>query len=335
MLLLQLEDIKQLLTNVGEKNFFLQLIDTLQSDYKRWFEFDKKPRLASHVDLGVIELMPISNALYYAFKYVNGHPKNPQKNKLTVMATGQLSLCATGEPLLYCEMTLLTALRTAATSAMVAKYVANKNSSVLALIGTGAQSEFQYLAYSFIFDLQEVRYFDIDDHAMQKFATNMAKFEIKLTACKNATEAVIGADLITTCTADKCQQTVLTKAMIDKPVFINALGGDCPGKTELEKALLEDATIVVEYLAQTKIEGEIQQLNDDFSCVELHQIISQQVTLNVQTQGTIIYDSVGFALEDYAILRLVYRLAQQYQLGQQIDMIPHLTDVKDLFSLLK
>lgn len=335
MLLLQLADIKQLLTTVGYKSFFLQLIQTLESEYQNWFEFDKKARLANHFEQGVIELMPISNRQYYAFKYVNGHPNNPLQKKLTVMATGQLSLCATGEPLLYSEMTLLTALRTAATSAMVAKYVASKNSSVLALIGTGAQSEFQYLAYSFIFDLHELRYFDIDAKAMQKFAANMAQFNIKLTACKNATQAVKGADLITTCTADKSQQTILSKAMLDKPVFINALGGDCPGKTELEKALLESATIVVEYLPQTKVEGEIQQLRSNFSCSELHEIVKQQIKLNVQQQGTIIFDSVGFALEDYAILTLVYQLARQYKLGQKIDIIPEIEDVKDLFSLLK
>lgn len=334
MLILQLDDIKQLLAKVGYKNFFLQLIDTLELDYKNWSEFDKKPRLANHFDFGVIELMPISNDQYYAFKYVNGHPKNPQQHKLTVMATGQLSLCSTGEPLLYSEMTLLTALRTAATSAMVAKHLANKDSQVLALIGTGAQSEFQYLAYSFIFDIKEIRYFDVDDNAMQKFAANMEQFNVQLSPCDNASEAVKGADLITTCTANKCQQTILTKAMLDKPVFINALGGDCPGKTELDKALLESATIVVEYLEQTKIEGEIQQLSDDFSCTELHEIIKQQVKINVATDGTIIYDSVGFALEDYAILKLVYRLAQQYQLGEQADMVPELNDVKNLFSLL-
>ncbi|PKG38209.1 ornithine cyclodeaminase [Psychromonas sp. Urea-02u-13] len=335
MLVLQLDDIKKLLAKIGYKDFFLQLIDALESDYKQWFDFDKKARIGNHFDYGVIELMPISNQQYYAFKYVNGHPKNPLQKKLTVMATGQLSLCLTGEPILYSEMTLLTALRTAATSAMVAKHIAKKDAKVLTLIGTGAQSEFQFIAYSFIFDLQEVRYFDSDEKAMQKFARNMASFNLKLTPCNNAAEAVQGADLITTCTADKCRQTILTKAMIDKPVFINALGGDCPGKTELEKTLLESATIVAEYLPQTKVEGEIQQLDADFECTELHQIIKGEVAISVEKNGTVIYDSVGFALEDYVILKLVYQLATQYKLGNQIDIVPDLDDVKDLFSLTK
>lgn len=161
--------------------------------------------------------------------------QNPAQNKMTVMATGQLSLTETGEPLMFSEMTLLTGFRTAATSAMAAKHLAKKDSEVLALIGTGAQSEFQFLAYSFIFDLKEVRYFDTDPAAMRKFEKNMARFDIRLIPCKDAREAVQGADLITTCTADKKYQTVLTKDMISKDVFINGLGGDCPGKTEIEK----------------------------------------------------------------------------------------------------
>ena len=334
MIVLEIKDIKAVIAKVGYQDFFAQLNDTLTEDYKNWHDFDKSPRVANHVDGGVIELMPISNAEMYSFKYVNGHPKNPAQNKMTVMATGQLSLTETGEPLMFSEMTLLTGFRTAATSAMAAKHLAKKDSEVLALIGTGAQSEFQFLAYSFIFDLKEVRYFDTDPAAMRKFEKNMARFDIRLTPCKDAREAVQGADLITTCTADKKYQTVLTKDMISKDVFINGLGGDCPGKTEIEKELVESATIVVEYLPQSRVEGEIQQLGADFTCTELHEIVKGEKMLNVATDGTILYDSVGFALEDYSVLRLVYKLAKQHNIGTEMELIPELDDVKNLFSLL-
>lgn len=334
MIVLDIHDINALIKKVGYHAFFEQLINTLEEDFKHWSTFDKCPRVANHVPDGVIELMPISNDNMYSFKYVNGHPKNPSQDKCTVMATGQLSVTETGEPLMFSEMTILTAFRTAATSAMAAKHLADKDANVLCLIGTGSQSEFQYLAYSFIFDLKEVRYFDTDPAAMEKFARNMAQFDIKLTPCDNATEAVKGADLITTCTADKKYQTVLTDDMITTPVFINALGGDCPGKTEIEKALVERSNIVVEYLPQSRVEGEIQQLEADFTCPELHQIINKEVALNVKKDGTIIYDSVGFALEDYSVLRLVYALAKEHNLGRDLPLIPELSDVKNLFSAL-
>ncbi|NQY24196.1 MAG: ornithine cyclodeaminase [Campylobacteraceae bacterium] len=334
MIVLEIKDIKELISKVGYKDFFLQLIDTLEEDYKNWDDFDKSPRVANHVHGGVIELMPISNDEMYSFKYVNGHPKNPDQGKFTVMATGQLSLTNTGEPLMFSEMTLLTAFRTAATSAMMAKHMAKKESKVLALIGTGSQSEFQYLAYSFIFDLEEVRFYDTDPKAMRKFEKNMAQFNVKLTPCKDSREAVIGADLITTCTADKKYQTVLTKDMITKDVFINGLGGDCPGKTEIEKELVEASTVVVEFLPQSKIEGEIQQMPKDFTCTEFHEIIKGEKNINVATHGTVLYDSVGFALEDYSVLRLIYSLAKKNKVGREMNLIPEINDVKNLFSLL-
>lgn len=334
MIVLEIEDIKKLVTKVGYKDFFFKLIDTLEEDYSNWESFDKTPRVANHVDGGVIELMPISNDELYSFKYVNGHPKNPNQNKLTVMATGQLSVTETGEPLMFTEMTLLTAFRTAANSALAAKYLARKDSKILTLIGTGAQSEFQYLAYSYLFDLEEIRYFDTDPKAMDKFEKNMKQFDVRITRCNDSADAVKSADIVIVCTADKRNQTVITEDMIEKDVFISGLGGDCPGKTEIQKELVEKSTVVVEFLEQAKIEGDIQQLPDDFVCTEIQELVKGKVSLNVATHGTILFDSVGFALEDYSVLRLIYDLAKQNNVGKEMNLIPEIDDVKDLFSLL-
>ncbi len=335
MLVLQISDIGKILRLVGYKKFFQELMLTLETDFENWQSFDKSPRLATHVKDGVIELMPVSNEELYSFKYVNGHPKNPLSNKFTVMATGQLSLVKTGEPLLFSEMTLLTALRTAAISALAAKYLAAKNSTILAFIGTGAQSEFQYLAFSLVFNIKQLRFYDTDPKAMQKFEKNMQKFNIELIPCKSAQEAVKGVQLITTMTADKRNQTILTKQMLTQDVFINGIGGDCPGKTELSKDLVEDSTVVVEYFEQSKIEGEIQQMDDDYRCAQLHEVFRGEMPINVQTHGTVIFDSVGFALEDYSVLRYVYSLAKELKIGVNLELIPNLEDVKNLYSLIK
>ena len=92
-----------------------------------WNDFDKVPRMAHHSPVGVIELMPIGDSKTYSFKYVNGHPENPKHNFLTVMAIGVLAEVCTGFPLLLSELTLTTAVRTAATSVMAAKYLAKPN----------------------------------------------------------------------------------------------------------------------------------------------------------------------------------------------------------------
>jgi len=334
MKILEIQDIKNILETVGIRAFFARLIATLEEDYSNWEKFDKCPRVANHVDGGVIELMPISDNELYTFKYVNGHPKNPAQNKFTVMATGQLSEVSTGEPLMFTEMTILTALRTAANSVMAAKYLARKDSKVLTLIGTGTQSEFQFLAFQDMFDLEEVRFFDTDPKAMDKFEKNMAAFAMKFTRCNSTEEAIEGADIITTCTADKRYQTILTKEMIKKDVYINAIGGDCPGKTEIGKDLVESSTIVCEFLDQCKIEGEIQQMPADFTCPEIYEVIRGEKQINVETHGTVIFDSVGFALEDYSVLRLVYQLASELNIGKEMYLIPEIEDVKNLYSLV-
>ncbi|WP_331774358.1 ornithine cyclodeaminase [Sulfurospirillum sp. 1612] len=332
MLVLDVYDIRAILDKVGFQDFFLKLITTLEHDYKNWDHFDKMPRIATHFSYGVLELMPTSDEEYYGYKYVTGHPQNPTFNKTTVMATGQLSTIDTGEPVMISEMTLLTALRTGATSAMAGKYLARKDSKVLCLIGTGAQSEFQSLAFKTQFDIQEIRYFDIDPKAMDKFEKNIASFGFKLTRCHDAKEALKGADIVTTITADKKNQTILTQDMIEKGMFINGVGGDCPGKTEMDKEVLNHASVFIEYLPQTKIEGEIQQMPDDFPTTALHEVIKGERDGRKDATEVTLFDSVGFAIEDFSVLKLVYKLAKEYNIGKKMDMIPVMRDPKNLFE---
>jgi ornithine cyclodeaminase len=84
-------DIQRLVSEIGTSTFIERLAQEIESDFKRWNEFDKSPRLASHSSDGVIELMPISNGQSYSFKYVNGHPKNTALGLLTVTAFGVLA----------------------------------------------------------------------------------------------------------------------------------------------------------------------------------------------------------------------------------------------------
>ena len=137
----------QLVLAIGPERFIVELADYLESDFRRWPAFDKTPRVASHSKEGVIELMPAADDSTYAFKYVNGHPSNTRRGRQTVTAFGVLADVATGYPLLLTEMTILTALRTAATSAMAAKHLAPKGARTMAIIGNGAQSEFQAIGF--------------------------------------------------------------------------------------------------------------------------------------------------------------------------------------------
>jgi ornithine cyclodeaminase len=335
MKILAVTDIQKLIQIIGLGNFFQLIISALEQDFGRWHQFLLSPRHGTYYRDGVIELMPCSDKQLYAFKYVNGFPNNPLKGKLSVVAIGALSDAANGYPLMLSEMTLLTAFRTAAAGVLAAKYLARENSKSLTIIGTGAQAEFEVLAFAGFFRLEEVRFFDIDPMAMTKFSKNLAGQKFRLTPCKNTIEAVRGADIVITATAAQKRQSLFRFEDIAPGTYINAMGGDSPGKTELPEELLKQVKLVVEYKLQSLLEGEVQQCDTDIIYAELWQLVCKHKPGRQNDQEVTLFDSVGFALEDYSILRVVYGLAEKHQLGTELELIPELNDPKNLFGLLR
>jgi ornithine cyclodeaminase len=331
---ISVENMMRFVLHTGVERVLVELAAEIEADFRRWELFDKTPRVASHSSVGVIELMPTSDGAYYGFKYVNGHPKNMQAGLQTVTAFGVLADVATGYPLLLSEMTILTALRTAATSAMAARHLAPKGARTMAMIGNGAQSEFQALAFKAICGIENVRLYDIDPAATRKCAGNLDRTGLKVTSCSSAEAAIEGAQIITTCTADKQYATILTDNMVGSGVHINAIGGDCPGKTELHRDILLRSDIFVEYTPQTRIEGEIQQLAPDHPVTELWQVIAGQAAGRTSAKQITLFDGVGFAIEDFAALRYVHDRVKGTSFVQNLDMIADPDDPRDLFGML-
>ena len=308
-----------------------EMADVIESDFARWPVFDKTPRVASHSLEGVIELMPTSDGQAYAFKYVNGHPANPIQGLQTVTAFGVLADVRSGYPTFMAEMTILTALRTAATSAMAARSLARPDSSVMAMIGTGAQAEFQALGFRALLGINDLRVWDTDPVAMDKFQDNAERLGFTVYRASGAADATDGADVITTCTADKANATVLTEEMVRAGVHVNAIGGDCPGKTELEPLILERGTVFVEHTPQTRIEGEIQRQASDFPVTELWQVIDGTHPGRTAADEITIFDSVGFAVEDFSALRYLSDAVEGTEYVKHIDLVADPIDPKNLF----
>ena len=324
-----------LIHEIGLDRMLVDLADAIEADFKRWELFDKTPRVAAHSPEGVIELMPTSDGDQYAFKYVNGHPKNTRDGLQTVQAFGLLADVDTGYPVLLSEMTVLTALRTAATSAMVARHLAPKNATVMAMIGNGAQSEFQCHAFKAVCGIDTVRLYDIDAAATAKAMGNLEGSGLTVIPCTSAQEAVEGAKIITTCTADKQYATILTDNMVGAGVHVNAIGGDCPGKTELHRDILLRSDIFVEYPPQTRIEGEIQQLPDDHPVTELWRVIRGEAPGRRDARQITLFDSVGFATEDFSALRYVRAALSRHGFYDRLDMLADPDDPRDLFGMVQ
>ena len=329
------ENMMKLVHHIGIEEMLAGLADYIEADFKRWELFDKTPRVASHSAEGVIELMPTSDGEVYGFKYVNGHPKNTRAGLQTVTAFGLLADVGNGYPVLLSEMTVLTALRTAATSALVARHLAPEGADTMAMIGAGAQSEFQSLAMKALLGLKSVRLYDIDPAATAKAARNLSGMGLKVVECATPEESMEGAQIITTCTADKQYATILSDNMIGPGVHINAIGGDCPGKTELAAGVLHRASIFVEYPPQTRVEGEIQQLDPDHPVTELWQVMAGAAPGRTGAAQITLFDSVGFAIEDFSALRYVRDHIGGTDLYLELDLLADPDDPRDLFGMLQ
>ena len=335
--LLTTTDIARIVAVHGLPAVLSRMVDYLEADYRRWQAFEKTPRLASHSPVGVIELMPICDDRQYSFKYVNGHPGNPAKGLSTVVAFGVLADVATGYPQVVSELTLTTAIRTAATSVMAARLLARADSKVMALIGNGAQSEFQAIAFHHLLGIEQVRLFDVDPAATEKLVANLALSApaLRVLHCADAAEAVSGADIVTTVTADKTNATIISADMIAPGMHLNAVGGDCPGKTELDAAILRRARVFVEFDPQTRIEGELQHMPADFVVTELWRVLTGQAPGRCDRADVTLFDSVGFALEDYSVMRHMQALGRAHGGLESLALIPRLDDPKDLYSLIR
>ena len=329
------DNMMNIVNAIGPAKMIAEIADYIETDFLRWDKFDKTPRVAAHSKEGVIELMPTSDGETYGFKYVNGHPANMARGFQTVTAFGVLARVDNGYPVLLSEMTILTALRTAATSAVAAKHLAPKGAKTMAMIGNGAQCEFQALAFNEVLGIETVRLYDVDPTATEKAARNLAGTGLNVITCSASQDAVTGADIITTCTADKQYATILTDNMIGSGIHINAIGGDCPGKTELHKDILLRSDIFVEYPPQTRIEGEIQQLPEDHQVTELWRVISGQTEGRTSADQITLFDSVGFATEDFSALRYIHDQLERTGHYVDLDMIADPDDPRDLFGMVQ
>ena len=220
-------------------------------------------------------------------------------------------------------------------SALAAKHLARPESRTMAVIGNGAQCEFQALAFQAICGIDTVRLYDIDPSATAKALQNLQGTGLHVIPCTSPEQAVEGADIITTCTADKQYATILTDNLVGSGVHINAVGGDCPGKTELHADILHRAEVFVEYPEQTRIEGEIQQLAPDHPVTELWQVMTGQAQGRSDARQITLFDSVGFAVEDFSALRYIKDQLQDAENTAQLDLLADPDDPRDLYGMLQ
>jgi ornithine cyclodeaminase/alanine dehydrogenase-like protein (mu-crystallin family) len=332
--LLTASDVARLVGEVGLGEFVDGLISSLEGLLRRWRELRVVPRTSFQYPGGVMEAMPAGDEHWFAVKVVNGHPGNPLRGLSTVVALGVLADAETGYPLLVADATLLTAFRTGAASAVATKYLARRDGKTLGIVGTGAQSEFLCFSVSRVVPVEKVVFYDVDPRAMMKFEANMSQLGFELEAAGSAREVAERGGVVITATAARGRHRVLAREWVRPGVHINAVGGDAPGKTELDPRILLDAKVVVELLDQALVEGEVQNVGRDAVYAELWEVVSGVKPGRVSDEEVTVFDSVGVAFEDLAALTYLYELAEEAGAGSELELVPLLKDPKDLFSLV-
>jgi ornithine cyclodeaminase len=174
----------------------------------------------------------------------------------------------------------------------------------------------------------------VDGDATEKLLRNLRRYRFDLVECESAAEAASGAEIVTICTADKQYATIITGDMIKPGTHINAIGGDCPGKTELAGEVLEQASVFVEFEPQTRIEGDLQQMPETFEVTEFWRVVTGEHVGRRSAEEVTLFDGVGFAIEDFSALRYVRdRLADTGHF-QPLDIIADPDDPRDLFGMV-
>lgn len=290
---------------------------------------------------GLVEWMPVySKEKEVVIKVVGYHPQNPIHFDLpTILSTISNYDTSTGHLNGVVDGVLLTALRTGAASAIASKYMAAPESSVLGLIGCGAQAVTQLHAISRIFDINKVVYFDIDKNTSANFKNRCAlltqDMDIEFVNAE-IPEILRVSDILCTATSiDVAKGPLFSSNLpVNPELHINAVGSDFPGKIELPLALLKESFVCPDFKEQAQIEGECQQLESEDIGPELEALVKAPESYGSVKEQLSVFDSTGWALEDSVVMNLFMEVADELGIGTELVIENILTDAKNPYQFL-
>ncbi|MFP2924514.1 ornithine cyclodeaminase family protein [Pyxidicoccus sp. 3LG] len=251
-------------------------------------------------------------------KWVNAHPRNPEKHGLpTVRALYILSDPDTASPLAILDGTLLTAWRTGAAGGVASKFLAKKQPRTLGLVGCGVQARVLIDAHRAIFGELELLLADASDAAAKGLQAEKGGRVV-------STQEASGADIV--CTSTPARTPVVKREWLKAGAHINAMGADAPGKQELDPRILTEGRVFIDDSEQALHSGEVNvPLHDGLLSAEqlagsLGEVIAGKKPGRSGDEVTV-FDSTGLALQDVALARALYDVALARGIGQQLDIV--------------
>lgn len=339
---LTISDLQQVISRVGINSFMDEIIAGIETVLSLDpANVDVPPRDGFHYHKpypGLVEWMPSRVGKGpVVIKLVGYHPENPKHFDLpTILGTISVYDTDTGHLSGLVDGTLLTAIRTGATTAVATKILAKRGPSVVGMIGCGAQAVTQLHALSRVTEIQHVLLYDKDRSVCASLPDRClsAGLGVKMTTME-IEEIVTNVDILCTATSLDIGEGPLFPEMACKPwLHINAAGADFPGKTELSRSFLLNGYVCPDHREQARQQGECQQLSDDEIGADLDVLVrSPEEYAHLQSQRTI-FDSTGLALADDVAASLTLKYAKEMSLGHflQVEAVP--TDPMNPYGIL-
>jgi ornithine cyclodeaminase/alanine dehydrogenase-like protein (mu-crystallin family) len=289
---------------------------------------------------GLVEWMPaMRSGADVVIKIVGYHPSNPTTRNLpTILSTALAFDTETGRLQTIMDGTFLTALRTGAASAVASRVLADPASKTLGLIGAGAQAISQVHALSRIFDLDRVVFYDTDPNCANSFPDRAATLGLDNVeyAAESVENLVRSADIICTATSVEIGEgPVFPDIGLKHSVHINAVGADFSGKVEVPHSLLQRSLVCPDSLEQALREGECQQLRPDQIGPELADLIKNDEMFSAQHGNSTLFDSTGWALEDYITVGILAGYGQKLGVGRDIELTRLLADPRNPYAFIE
>lgn len=268
----------------------------------------------------------VGERAYYAAKVNANFPANPSRLGLpTIQGVVVLSDATSGEPLAIMDSIEITRLRTAAASAVAAKYLSNDDAHVMAIIGCGAQAPSHLRAIAAIRPIDRVLAFDLVPDRAETFARAMRScFDGVVTPVSDSHEAARHSDIVVTCTP--AREPIITIDDLSPGVFVAAVGADSEDKQEIDARALGACAVVVDILEQCSAIGDLHHalvadvMQPSDVRADLAAVVTGARAGRVSRDERVVFDSTGTALEDVAAAAVVYERACEQRAGVEITL---------------
>lgn len=281
-------------------------INAVESVFRRFGEGDvaAPASLAVHVDGGGFHVKAAAVDTVFAAKLNANFPANPAKHRLpTIQGVLILADAVRGTPLAIMDSSEITTLRTAAASAVAAKYLARRDASVMTICGWGVQGRAHREAIARVRAISKVFTIDVD---------NIAELD----------SAIAASDIVVTTTPSR--RPFIEPRHLHPGLFVAAVGADNPEKSEIAPDALADARVVVDVLEQASAMGDLHHalatgaMRREDVYAELAQIVAGKRAARTSSDEIFIFDSTGTALQDGVAAELVYRRGVERDRGIEV-----------------